>query len=394
MEKINLASNEEITRISSLATEKKSGIPFIQNGERRILNNLYHTLVVGEDDVQKDNKIITPMIEQIISAEESFVINAKSNNLYKKFESELKSQGYETICLNFDDPNNSDGFNILGLAFDLYKKGNKDKAIEILENVGHYIFYEKMGPHTDPFWSNSATSLFIGCTLKSFDKDEEITLDKIGKIVDTIEMSDVDKEDLAYNYLSGILMAPPETKGSIISVFKQKYNLYASREGLNRILSNSTFDIKNINNKMAIFIIEGTSSVSKNLVSLIINEIYYICNIYENNKKINLLVNNFDDMCPIKNVESIISLFTDLNVNVTAFIKNFNCLNKTYGRESAEILKLYFKNLIYLYSEDIPTLEYISRMCGSLEYISNLRNIKENEALFIIVRILPFIVNI
>ena len=145
---------------------------------------------------------------------------------------------------------------------------------------------------------------------------------------------------------------------------------------------------------MAIFIIEGTSSVSKNLVSLIINEIYYICNIYENNKKINLLVNNFDDMCPIKNVESIISLFTDLNVNVTAFIKNFNCLNKTYGRESAEILKLYFKNLIYLYSEDIPTLEYISRMCGSLEYISNLRNIKENEALFIIVRILPFIVNI
>ena len=101
MEKINLASNEEITRISSLATEKKSGIPFIQNGERRILNNLYHTLVVGEDDVQKDNKIITPMIEQIISAEESFVINAKSNNLYKKFESELK----RLKLIKYDDGN-------------------------------------------------------------------------------------------------------------------------------------------------------------------------------------------------------------------------------------------------------------------------------------------------
>ena len=113
MEKINLASNEDIMNISTLATDKKSGIPFIQNGERRILNNLYHSLIVGEDEIQKENKIISPMIEQIIFAEESFVINVKSNNLYKKFESQLRSQGYETICLNFDDSTNSDGFNIL-----------------------------------------------------------------------------------------------------------------------------------------------------------------------------------------------------------------------------------------------------------------------------------------
>jgi len=394
MEKINLASNEDIMNISTLATDKKSGIPFIQNGERRILNNLYHSLIVGEDEIQKENKIISPMIEQIISAEESFVINVKSNNLYKKFESELKNQGYETICLNFDDPTNSDGFNILELAFESYKKGNKDKAIEILENMGHYMFYDESAQNVDPFWTNCATSLFIGSALNLFEKENDITLDKIGKIVDTIKLDDIDKDAHAYNYLSSILMAPTETKGSIISVFKQKYNLYASRESLNKMLSNSTFDIKNTNNKKAIFVIEGTSSVAKNLVSLIINQIYYICNVYGNDKKINLLVNNFDEICPIKNVESIISLFTDLNVNVTAFIKNFSSLNKVYGKESAETLKLYFKNLIYLYSEDIATLEYISKLSGSIEYISNLRNIKENEALFIIVRMLPFIANI
>lgn len=394
MEKILKANNDNILKISEPASEKKSGISFNYNNEKRILTNNYHSLVIGEDEVQNENKVIIPLINQIIDSEESFVINTKGDNLYKKYEDKLKQQGYKTIYLNFDDLSNSDCFNILELAYNRYKNNNKDKAIELLENIGYYLFYDEANKNSDPFWINSAISLFIGSTLFLLEKDEDVSLDKIDKLVDTIKIEDINKDSSSYKYLSSILLAPEATKGSIISVFKQRFKLFTSRENLNKILSKSTFDINNINQKMAIFIVEGVSFISNIITPIFINQIYYVTSSNRNDKKINLIVNNFDDISPIKNIESIIIFLTCFNVNITAFIKNFTRLNKNYGIESVEVLKFYFKNLIYLYSDDLATLEFISKICGSTEYMTDLRNIKENEALFIIVRNQPFIINI
>ena len=394
MEKILKANNDNILKISEPASEKKSGISFNYNNEKRILTNNYHSLVIGEDEVQNENKVIIPLINQIIDSEESFVINTKGDNLYKKYEDKLKQQGYKTIYLNFDDLSNSDCFNILELAYNRYKNNNKDKAIELLENIGYYLFYDEANKNSDPFWINSAISLFIGSTLFLLEKDEDVSLDKIDKLVDTIKIEDINKDSSSYKYLSSILLAPEATKGSIISVFKQRFKLFTSRENLNKILSKSTFDIININQKMAIFIVEGVSFISNIITPIFINQIYYVTSSNRNDKKINLIVNNFDDISPIKNIESIIIFLTCFNVNITAFIKNFTRLNKNYGIESVEVLKFYFKNLIYLYSDDLATLEFISKICGSTEYMTDLRNIKENEALFIIVRNQPFIINI
>ena len=36
-----------------------------------------------------------------------------------------------------------------------------------------------------------------------------------------------------------------------------------------------------------------------------------------------------------------------------------------YGKENAEILKMYFGNIVYLLSNDVYTLEEISNLCGN-----------------------------
>ena len=112
---------------------------------------------------------------------------------------------------------------------------------------------------------------------------------------------------------------------------------------------------------MAIFIIEGASEVSSNIVSLITNQIYHICNIYGNENKINIILDNFDTVAPIKSVESLLSLCSSLNITITSFIKNFTSLNNLYGKETGENLKIYFKNMIYLYSNDTSTLELVMK---------------------------------
>ena len=65
MEKIIKASSETINNISALATDEKSGITFEYENERRVLSNNYHTLVIGEEDNQKVEKVISPLINPV-----------------------------------------------------------------------------------------------------------------------------------------------------------------------------------------------------------------------------------------------------------------------------------------------------------------------------------------
>lgn len=65
-----------------------------------------------------------------------------------------------------------------------------------------------------------------------------------------------DPESPAYVNASGTIMAPSDTKGSIIAVFKQKIKLFASRENLSEMLSYSDINLESIGEKpTALFIV-------------------------------------------------------------------------------------------------------------------------------------------
>ena len=228
MEKIEFVNDEIVKNISSDVYTGKTGITFNYKGDERILNNNYHTLVISEDDLQKQEKIMPPLFKQIRKAGQSFIINDKSGILYKKFSEDFKKTGYEVICLNLDNPVNSDSFNILELSYNLYKDGNIDKALEILENAGYYILYEKQEKSVDPFWINSATNFFVGCTLYMFENEKDISLNKILELTDKLRKEDIKEGSIIYTYLSGILLAPNDTKGKVYYLYLNKslINMY------------------------------------------------------------------------------------------------------------------------------------------------------------------------
>jgi type IV secretory pathway TraG/TraD family ATPase VirD4 len=78
----------------------------------------------------------------------------------------------------------------------------------------------------------------------------------------------------AYVFASNTINAPQDTKGSILSVFRQKIRLFASRENLSEMLAYSDFDMRKIGKeKTAVFIIihdEKTSDESTNEKSLLL----------------------------------------------------------------------------------------------------------------------------
>ena len=80
----------------------------------------------------------------------------------------------------------------------------------------------------------------------------------------------------AYVNASSTLMAPSDTKGSILSVFKQKIKLFSSRENMSEMLSHSDFDMKEIGRqKTAVFIvIQDEKKTYHSLVTIFLKQCY------------------------------------------------------------------------------------------------------------------------
>ena len=392
MNKEKYANETDINNISVSNDKNVVGVPFTYNNNKRILDSKYGTIVIGQDINQKNTKIIEPLINQTIKSNESFVINDSNNKLYNKYKDELEKNGYKVININLKD-NNSDSINLLQLPYELYKNGNREKSFELIDNICEYIFDSSFT--NDPFWCNSAANLFKGATFYLFENDMEITLDNIRKTALELNIDDFEKYSFIYNLVSNILKAPSETKGGIISVFEQKLNLFCSSESISNKIFKSSFDLKDLsNNKVALFINSDSFITSKKIVSMIINQIYYVKKTYNDNN-LNVYIDNLDELFPIKNIVDLVSdsFNGKVNINLVVFIKGYNELFNLYKKDIAETIRLFFVNVIYLYSEDIDTLEHISKLCNMNGY-SSLRSLKDNEALFIIIRTLPFIANI
>lgn len=397
---------EKLVAVNKESKIEKSGVPMMYDD-----NNLYikddeaHTMVIGSTGSGKTQSTLLPQLRLAIKAEESFIVHDVKGEIREVLSGELKKQNYNTVVINLDNPKLGNCFNPLTLPYKLYKAGDKDRAIELLENISHYFcISETINPNADPFWENSAMSVFIGLSLYLFEnaKEDEINLNSIFNLTSNFDkvssyVNELDKSSPIYINLSSITLAPNETKASIISVFKQQIKLFVTRESLSKLLSKSNFNIENIQKeKTAIFIITTDKAITGRLVPLIINECYDAAILNKNNnRRLNILIDEFEKMIAIKDFSNILTFSRSNNIKFTIFIKSLLELNNTYGKYEAEILKMSFGNTIYLLANDYETLQEISNLCGKQNQAEQLITVEELklldnfEAIILIPRINP-----
>ena len=376
--------HNKLKKINIEGELEKSGIPLSYDKDNLYIDdNVAHNLVIGSTGSGKTQTTILPMINLAISAKESFVINDPFGELYDFTKEKLQKEGYNIAVLNFEDPSKGNKWNPLLIAQELYNGGNKAKASKLLEDIGYYLFSDKQGrKDTDPFWINSTINYFTGVSLYIFENTEkEINISSILELKEQIEkegskefIQKIDKNTEIYSNLSGILLAPPETRGSIMSVFSQKIKEYISKEPVRDMLSETDFNIKDINKKpTAIFIISGLESCSSSLIPLLLNQVIDYVSLSKNTeKRVNIFLDEFDSLVPIKDFPKLLEYCRSFNVRITAIIKSYIHISNIYTKEETEILKTCFGNIIYLLSNDIYTLEEISKQCGNKEEHGNI----------------------
>ena len=249
----------------------KGGIPIYNNGKEIWLDTGgYHNMIIGSTGSGKSQAISFPFIRVMAKAGESMIVTDPKGELYEGTAKELEKRGYNIILLNFRDPEKGNCWNPFSIPYKLYQQGNTDKAIELLEDLAKNILYDENNKGQDPFWENTSADYFSGLAFALFQDaaEDEVNINSINYMA-TVGENKIGGTTYIKEYfnskpttstesikVNATISAPSETKGSILSVFNQKIQLFSSRETLSEMLAHNDFDMEDIGRKKtAVFIV-------------------------------------------------------------------------------------------------------------------------------------------
>ena len=399
-----LENMKEMVRLSEVDGKEKiksSGLPIAYDSKHLYVDSRDgHTLVIGSTGSGKTQAITLPMLNLAWLASESIIVSDSSNELYDTTKDEFDKNGYKIIRLNLDEAIDTNRWNPFELVEKLYAENNYDTASEVLSNIGYYLLSTQDDKNSDPFWITSAISYFTGICLYLLENKKELNIDAIYDMNEIIKDSpdkfikSLDKHSASYINLSSILLAPNDTRMSIISVFEVNFKAYVGKENLRKLLAKSDFNISKISSeKTAVFVKCGKSKVSANLLPLFIEEVYES---KKDKNKLNIIIDEFYNANPVLDFTKLLSYSRGVGIRFTMMVRGFNDLKNTYGKEEAEMVRLGFSNIVYLLSQDIDTLEEMSRLCGKaskdtpLVSVEDLKTLKPFEAIVLTTRMMPF----
>ena len=373
---------DEKTEAAGIPLYSKKGKMWVDNGED-------HYLVMGATGSGKTVIVAKPMIKLLAKHNESMILTDPKGELYEETAELLKAEGYNIITLNFRDPQHGNAWNPMSLPYQLYKEGNTDKAIELLDDLALNILYEEKSSG-DPFWEKTAADYFTGLALGLFEDGTpgQINLNSLNLMCSLGEerfggpnnnyikeyFNGKDPSKPAYINASGTVFTADETKQGIIATFKQKIKLFSSRENLSEMLSYSDFDMRDIGrNKTAVFlIVQDEKKTLHPLATIFIKQCYetLIDVAQESGGKLpfrtNFILDEFANMPPLKDVTTMVTAARSRLIRFTFIIQNFAQLTQVYGKENGDTIRGNC-NLVYLISSEIAALEEISKMCGEVK---------------------------
>ena len=408
------------------------GIPLINNGRKMWVDDGEgHNIIIGSTGAGKTQVAIFPLVHSLAKHDESMIITDPKGEIYEQTSEMLKKKGYNVVLLNFRDPQKGSGWNPMHLPYKYFKEGNVDKANELTDDLAMNILYDENAQSQDPFWEKTSADYFSGICLGLFEdaKEEEINLNSVNLFTtvgeeksgpNSVIVNDYfkskDPNSPAYISASSTIVSPTDTRGSILSVFKQKIRLFAARENLSEMLSHSDFDFEEIGSKKtAVFIIvQDEKKTYHSLVTIFLKQCYEALVDYaqKNGGKLpyrtNFILDEFANMPPLKDVDAMVSAARSRRMRFYFVIQNYAQLAEVYGKEKGDTIRGNCTNIIYLISTELAALEEISKMCGEYEIkekdkdgkekketrplitVSDLQRLKFGEIILLRLRMNPF----
>ncbi|MTI85635.1 MAG: conjugal transfer protein TraG [Firmicutes bacterium] len=127
-----------------------------------------HTLLIGATRSGKSRRVITPSIRAIARAGESMIIPDPKKELYTVNAGLLQEQGYNVVLLDFQDPAESNRWNLLNQVMARLQINDAAGAAKAAKQVAHMLTYQFQRPEEykgDKVWPQSQKSLTTALAL-------------------------------------------------------------------------------------------------------------------------------------------------------------------------------------------------------------------------------------
>jgi len=255
-----------------------------------------HSLIIGSTGSKKTRLIGMPALRVYAASGESFIATDPKAELYERTLPLLKENGYRVFVLNLRDPVRSNAWNPLIVPYRLYRNGQRDKAVELINDMTACIVKEDYA--SDSYWQNSAADLLSGLILVLFECAQEneinfkslralktqafkIANDRINSDNHAVFIKErfldfLNASAFINSLLGGTAEVCDTTRGCIISMFDQALRPFFSQDNLIDMLCVNDLNMSQIGiEKTAVFlIIPDENTLYHRLITVFVKQCY------------------------------------------------------------------------------------------------------------------------
>lgn len=362
-----------------------------KDGEKYIYGKEGHTIALGVSGSGKTRRFMLPMLRSFIEANESFIVPDPKGDLYEQTAG-YAEKSHKVYKIDFRHIFESMCWNPLYAPYELYISGDpvkKQVAIEMLDELAHILYSTDV---KDPFWPESARSLFLGVCYALMEKGEkeQVTMAGIHKFItqgderfgggtylkEFVKM--LPAESQAAMLLKSYSTTASETAAGIRSSCLEGLNMFARSEGLVEMMGYDDLQINSLDGETptAIYIIipDETPIYDKLagvLISQLMNHYVRMAQDKYHGKlpcRMNVCLEELGNIGgAISNLAHLMSAGRSRNIRIQMILQSLSQLDDIYGQSKAQTITSNADVLIAFRVNHWQTLEELSKKCGERE---------------------------
>lgn len=364
-----------------------------KNGVNRVYTGEGHSLYLGISGVGKSRRGILGLIRSLIYAKENYVVVDPKGEHYRGTAYYAKKAGYNIRVVNFRDINESIHYNPLALIYELYHSGDlkcEQIATEKIEELAHALFV--VNEKADPFWAESARSLFIGVIYALLDiaEPEQINMASAYQFVargdermgiSTRLKEFVEKlppDSLPSMLLQSYVTTANDTRAGIRSTYLEGISMFAKSQGVSEMTGSDDLHINDITGDKleAIYIIlPDEHNLFQGLSSILLGQLmsHYIRIAQKDRYGVlrirhNIIIEELGSVGKsLPNLPHTLSAGRSRNLRVHMVLQSLSQLSDLFSPANATTILSNADVMIAFRTNNWDTLVELSRKCGERE---------------------------
>ena len=356
-------------------------------------------MIIGTTRSGKSRREYLPSIYLLANSGESIFVNDPKGELYTYTNEYLRKIGYKVINLDFRSPEKSMRYNYLYYINEEIKKGNKDKAIEMVWDIVSILVGEAKG---EKLWNNGEASVLASailyiCFEAPEDKYKNLTnvyyfianmckSDSEGQMPITKIMESLPVNHPSRGAFAVAELAPERTRGSFFTSALATLRLFIDTKIAD--MTSSTDEDLNViaYEKVALFCTIPDEKKTRHILStLLIDQLYMnLVEIANNNggrlkQRVNMLIDEFGNLPKINGFDNKLTVCLGRGIRFILAIQGIGQLYSVYEKDIAETITSNCHDWIYLLTTDTKSAEIISKQTG--EYTVQTKSVSSSTSL-------------